>query len=104
LGDDCIDMFLIVTYKPVHGSGIMPPRLRFSEQIRRRVLTCGLSRYRIAKTLGCSQSLLTLFMGGRRGLSIPMLDRLAALLQLEVTMRGPTPASIAKAQQAARRK
>jgi plasmid maintenance system antidote protein VapI len=63
-----------------------------------------MTRYRIAKTIRCSQALLGEFVHGRKGLSIPMLDRLAALLQLEVKMHGPTPASIAKAERAARRK
>jgi transcriptional regulator with XRE-family HTH domain len=82
----------------------MPTRLPFSDQVRRAVTECGLTRYRLAKLLGCSQALLGEFVHGRRGLSTPMLDKLAALLRLEVTMNGPTPATIARARRAAERK
>jgi plasmid maintenance system antidote protein VapI len=59
-------------------------RLRFSDELRRAVDACGLSRYRIAKTLGIAESTLSRFMSGERGLTMKCLDRLAALLDLHV--------------------
>ena len=82
----------------------MPKRLTFSEQLRRALRDCGMSRYRIAKEIGYSQTLLGLFVHGTRGLSLPMLDKLAALLGLDVVMRGPSPATMARAQRTKRRK
>ncbi len=63
-----------------------------------------MSRYRIAKEIGCSQTLLGLFVHGARGLSLPMLDKLAALLGLEIVMHGPSRATMARALRARRRK
>jgi plasmid maintenance system antidote protein VapI len=59
-------------------------RPRFSDELRRAVAACGLSRYRIAKTLGIAESTLSRFMSGERGLTMKCLDRLAALLDLHV--------------------
>jgi transcriptional regulator with XRE-family HTH domain len=75
----------------------MARRPAFSDQIRDAIERCGMTRYRVAKEIGCSAALLNQFANGVRGLSIPMLDRLAALLQLEVTMHGPTRATLARA-------
>ena len=58
-----------------------PPR--FSDQLRRAVDASGRSRYRIAKLLGVSESLLSRFMAGR-WLGQQTLDALAALLDLHV--------------------
>ena len=59
-------------------------RLAFSDELRRAVDACGLSRYRIAKTLGIAESTLSRFMSGERGLTMKCLDRLAELLDLHV--------------------
>lgn len=82
----------------------MRKRLTFSDQLRRALRDCGMSRYRIAKEIGCSQTLLGLFVHGQRGLSLPMLDKLAALLGLEIVMHGPTAATMARALRPNRRK
>ena len=58
-------------------------RPKFSDQLRRAVDASGLSRYRIAKLLGVSESLLSRFMAGR-WLGQLTLDALAALLDLHV--------------------
>jgi transcriptional regulator with XRE-family HTH domain len=58
-------------------------RLRFSDELRRAVDASGLSRYRIAKLLGVSESLLSRFMSGK-WLGQETLDALAALLDLHV--------------------
>jgi transcriptional regulator with XRE-family HTH domain len=59
-------------------------QLKFSDQLRRAVDASGLSRYRICKELGVSQSLLSRFMSGKGGLSLDTLDALAGLLDLHV--------------------
>ena len=58
-----------------------PPK--FSDQLRRAVDASGLSRYRIAKLLGVSESLLSRFMAGR-WLGQQTLDSLAELLDLHI--------------------
>jgi len=75
-----------------------------SEQVRRSIRESGLSQYRLAGLMRCSQALVSAFIHGRRGLSIPMLDRLGEVLRLEVVMHGPTPATMARALRAKRRK
>ena len=59
----------------------------FSDQIRAAVVASGLSRYRISKEIGVSQSTMSRFMSGKGGLSMASLDRLADLLGLSVTTR-----------------
>jgi transcriptional regulator with XRE-family HTH domain len=59
-------------------------RLTFSDELRRAVDDCGLSRYRICKELGVAESTLSRFMSGERGLTMKCLDRLAAVLNLHV--------------------
>ena len=59
-------------------------RLKFSDELRRAVDASELSRYRICKCLGVSESLLSRFMSGKGGLSIDTLDALAELLDLHV--------------------
>ena len=62
----------------------MKKRVPFSEEIRRAVRDCGLTRYRICKEIGITQPTMTRFMQGTGGLSITTLDKLAALLDLHV--------------------
>jgi transcriptional regulator with XRE-family HTH domain len=64
--------------------GMVRKRLRFSDELRRAVDACGLSRYRICRELGIAESTLSRFMSGERGLTMKCLDRLAALLDLHV--------------------
>jgi plasmid maintenance system antidote protein VapI len=59
-------------------------RYTFSNELRRAVDDCGLSRYRLCKELGIAESTLSRFMSGERGLTMKCLDRLAALLDLHV--------------------
>jgi transcriptional regulator with XRE-family HTH domain len=58
-------------------------RIKFSDQLRRAVDASGLSRYRIAKEIGVSESLLSRFMSGK-WLGEENLDALAALLGLNI--------------------
>lgn len=66
-----------------------PKRLRLSDQIRRAVDTCGLSRYRICKEIGLDQGTMSKFMAGKCGLALETLDALADVLGLDVVARGP---------------
>lgn len=73
----------------------------FSEQLRQAVRDCGTSRYALARQLSISESTLSRFLSGERGLTLDLLDRLANVLglQIVVTMqrasrpsrRGPKP-------------
>ena len=60
-----------------------------SDQIRRLIETCGLTRYQIWQLTGIDQATLSRFMSGEAGLSTPALDRLGELLDLELKMHGP---------------
>lgn len=43
-----------------------------------------MTRYRIAKLTGVDQSVLSRFMAGRAGLSLEAVDKLAAVLEIEI--------------------
>jgi DNA transposition AAA+ family ATPase len=62
---------------------------RLSDQIRQAIDGCGKSRYQISQDTGIDQATLCRFMGGKGGLSIPVLDRLAAYLCLRIVADKP---------------
>ena len=55
----------------------------FSEQLKERIDSSGLSRYRIWKETGVAQSTLSEFMSGNRALSLANIDNIVATLDLE---------------------
>lgn len=55
-------------------------RPRLSERLRGALRNSALSRYRIAEATGISQSTLSLFCAGKRGLSMDAIDRLVDFL------------------------
>ena len=61
---------------------------KFSEEIREAVRASGLSQYRICKESGLDKAALSRFMRGQVGLSVGNLDKLAAVLDLHIVMRG----------------
>ena len=61
----------------------------FSDQIRRAIETCGMTRYRLAKLSGVEQAVLSRFINGKSGLTTFNLDKLAVVLDLELVMHGP---------------
>lgn len=73
----------------------------FSDQLRNAVRDCGTTRYALAKQLGISESTLSRFLSGERGLTLDVVDRLADVLGLQIfvtvqrtarpTRRGPKP-------------
>jgi transcriptional regulator with XRE-family HTH domain len=60
-------------------------RVKLSDQIRRAIDNCGQTRYAISKATGISESTLSLFMSGERGLPMKTLDILADYLDLNIT-------------------
>jgi hypothetical protein len=60
---------------------------KVSDQLRRIIADCGLSRYEISKRTGIDEATLSRFMYGERGLSMKALDRLGDSLGLTVKMR-----------------
>ncbi len=59
-------------------------RVKLSEQVRRAVDNCGLTRYAVAKATGIDHATISRFMSGERGLPMKTLDRLAGFLDLSI--------------------
>ncbi len=57
-----------------------------TDQLRQAIDDSGLTRYRIAKETGISESALAQFYNGHRGLSIEALNALGEYLQLKITL------------------
>lgn len=55
-----------------------------TNQLRLTIANCGVSRYRIAKETGVSQSTLALFVNGKRGLSMEAIDAIGHYLRLKI--------------------
>ena len=55
-----------------------------TNQLRLAIANCGISRYRIAKETGVSQSTLALFVNGKRGLSMEAIDAIGHYLRLKI--------------------
>jgi transcriptional regulator with XRE-family HTH domain len=55
-----------------------------TDQIRQAIDDSGLTRYRIAKETGISESALAQFYNGHRGLSMEALNKLGEFLQLTI--------------------
>ena len=68
-------------------------RIRLSEQIRRAVRDCGLTRYAISKATDIDQATLSRFMSGERGLPMATLDVLADFLELNITSARRIPST-----------
>jgi transcriptional regulator with XRE-family HTH domain len=61
-------------------------RKQLSDQIRDAVDDSGLSRYRICREIGLSESAMSRFMSGESGLSLANIDLIAELLDLNITV------------------
>ena len=57
-----------------------------TDQLRQAIDDSGLTRYRIAKETGISESALAQFYNGHRGLSMNALNALGEYLQLKITL------------------
>jgi transcriptional regulator with XRE-family HTH domain len=64
----------------------MPRVPAFSEQLRKAIESCGISRYQIGKELGIDEATLSRFMGGERGLRMSVLDRLSVFLGVRIVI------------------
>lgn len=60
-------------------------RVSLSNQVRKAVEECGMSRYAISKATGIGQAALSRFVSGERGMELATLDRLADFLDLNIT-------------------
>ena len=61
---------------------------KISDQVRKAIETCGLTRYRIAQELGVSESSLSRFMAGG-SIRTELLDKLGKLLGLSIKAKTP---------------
>jgi transcriptional regulator with XRE-family HTH domain len=66
------------------------PKL-LTDQLRQAIDDSGLTRYRIAKETGISESALAQFYNGHRGLSMEALNALGEFLQLKITLGRTAP-------------
>ena len=66
-------------------------RIPLSDQLRQAIDGCGKSRYEISRETGIDQATLSRFMNDKGGLSIPVLDRLADCLGLNITTESKPP-------------
>jgi transcriptional regulator with XRE-family HTH domain len=57
-----------------------------TDQLRQAIDDSGLTRYRIAKEAGISESALAQFYNGHRGLSMESLNALGKFLELKITL------------------
>ncbi|MDM8008114.1 MAG: helix-turn-helix transcriptional regulator [Phycisphaerae bacterium] len=64
---------------------------RFANELRAAIEDSGISRYRICKKIGLSESVMSRFMNHKEsaGLSMDMINKLADLLGLHVTVIRP---------------
>ena len=65
----------------------MESKTTFSEQLRRAVDDCGMTRYRICQRAGLDQATMSRFMRGAVGMLMPTLDRLVDVLDVELRPR-----------------
>ena len=56
----------------------------FSEQLREAIVNCGTTRYSLAQQLDISESALSRFVAGKRGLTLDVIDKLADVLGLQL--------------------
>ena len=65
-------------------------QIKLSEQVRQAIDTCGKTRYQISQDTGIDQATLCRFMGGKGGLSNPILDTLGKYLGLRIVADKPS--------------
>ena len=63
--------------------------IKLTEQVRQAIDACGKTRYQISQDTGIDQATLCRFMGGKGGLSNPILDLLGEYLGLRIVVDGP---------------
>jgi ribosome-binding protein aMBF1 (putative translation factor) len=63
--------------------------MKLSDQIRTAIDASGMSRYRICALIELDKSVMSRFMAGKSGLSVQVLDRLGAVLNLRIVADNP---------------
>jgi hypothetical protein len=61
----------------------------FSEQLKQAILTCGKSRYRIAKETGVTEAQLSRFICGHSDLALLTIDKIMPCIGARLTMDAP---------------
>jgi transcriptional regulator with XRE-family HTH domain len=67
----------------------MAKKQLFSDQLRKAVEGCGVTRYRISKDLGISESLLSRFVHSDIGLSLSNIDKICEYIGARLVVDGP---------------
>lgn len=63
----------------------------FSEQLRKAITECGVTRYRISKETGISEALLSRFVHNDVGLSLTTIDTLCEYLGAQLSVEANNP-------------
>lgn len=71
-----------------HTLALMASKKTLSQQLREAIIESGISRYEISKQTGVSQSALSRFVLGERGISVKAMDAIGLFLGLSVISRG----------------
>jgi plasmid maintenance system antidote protein VapI len=64
----------------------MPKTITMNDVVRRAIKASGLTNYELWKATGVSQSTLSLFVSGQRGLTLAICDKLAPVLKLKLVV------------------
>ena len=60
-----------------------------SEQVRRAIEECGMTRYRLSQVSGVSEGMLSRYMTGEREMTLRTLDRLAPFIGVQIAVKRP---------------
>ena len=63
--------------------------MTMSDQVRRAIENCGMTRYAIAKASGLSEGGLSRFMAGQRDMNLRTLDKLAPVIGVRLVVDRP---------------
>jgi transcriptional regulator with XRE-family HTH domain len=62
-----------------------------TEQLKRIIRNCGMTRYQLAQRSGVAQAVLSNFMTGKRGMTTDTLDKLTPVLGLKMSAHPKSP-------------
>ena len=89
-------LILAITASGAYNGIVTRRNVKLSDQVRKAIQNCGVSRYRISMETGIEQTTLSKFMLHKRGLPMKTLDVLADFLRLQIVMDGPRKAAKGK--------
>ena len=81
--------YLTISQLPYRIRAMAKKQSKLSDQIRQAIEACGKTRYKVSQDTGIDQATLCRFMGGKGGLSIPILDTLGQYLRLRIVADKP---------------